>query len=43
MTERKQKTQPKQGKPATIPVPKREDVDKVLGRAIHGQDKKPKR
>lgn len=34
-----QKTQPKQGKPATIPVPKKGDFDKVLGKAIHPKDR----
>lgn len=31
--ERKQKTQPKKGKPVEIPVPKREDFDRLLKRA----------
>ncbi|MEA2252517.1 MAG: hypothetical protein QOG70_2759 [Solirubrobacteraceae bacterium] len=31
-----QKTQPKQGKPIEIPVPKREDFDKLVKRAAQG-------
>jgi hypothetical protein len=30
---RRQKTQPKKGKPIDIPVPKRSTFDKLLGRA----------
>ncbi len=29
----KQKTQPKKGTPVTIPVPKRSEFDKLLGKA----------
>lgn len=31
-----QKTQPKEGKPIEVPVPKRSDFDKVLERAMKG-------
>lgn len=34
--QRTQKSQPKQGEPIDIPVPKRGDVDKVLKRAMKG-------
>jgi hypothetical protein len=43
MAEKRQKTQPKSGKPATIPVPKREDVESVFKRAIHGKSSPPKK
>lgn len=44
MADRKktQKTHPKQGEPATIPVPKRDAFERVLGKAIHGQKPKKK-
>ena len=38
MSEKKQKTQPKKGKPIEIPVPKKADFDSLLRRAA----KKPK-
>jgi hypothetical protein len=34
--EKRQKTRPKKGKPIEIPVPKREDFDKLLDRAASG-------
>jgi hypothetical protein len=34
--QRKQRTRPKKGKPISIPVPKREDFDKLLDRAAKG-------
>jgi hypothetical protein len=37
-----QQTHPKQGEPATIPVPKREDFERVLGKAISGSPKRKK-
>lgn len=37
MAHKTQKTQPKQGEPASIPVPKRGDFDKVLARAAQGR------
>ena len=39
MTERKeptQKTRPKKGEPVEIPVPKRDDFDKLVKRAARG-------
>ena len=32
-TDKKQKTQPKKGKPVEIPVPRRSDFDKLLDKA----------
>ena len=34
-----QETQPKKGKPITIPVPKRKDFDKLLKRATTGKSR----
>ena len=36
---RKQKTQPKKGKPVEIPVPKRGDIDRLLKRAAKDRKK----
>jgi hypothetical protein len=38
--QRTQKTRPAEGKPITIPVPKRKDFDRVLDRAIKGKREK---
>jgi hypothetical protein len=35
-----QRTRPKKGKPIDIPVPKREDFDKLLDKAAKGSPKK---
>ena len=37
--QRKQKTRPKKGKPIEIPVPKREDFEKLLSRAAKARAK----
>jgi hypothetical protein len=37
----KQKTQPKKGKPIEIPIPKREDFDKLVRRAAQGSTSSP--
>lgn len=37
--QRMQKTQPKKGKPIEIPVPKREDFDRLLRRAAKRRSK----
>jgi len=35
-----QKTQPKKGRPIDIPVPKREDIERLLSKAANAQGKK---
>lgn len=34
-----QKTQPKKGRPIDIPVPKREDIERLLTKAARGEPK----
>ena len=36
-----QKTQPKKGRPIDIPVPKREDIERLLSKAAKGDDREP--
>lgn len=42
-SERTQKTQPKKGKPAEIPVPKREDVMRDLAKLARPDRSRPKK